>query len=1106
MFSKAPRFQPAPVSETPGPNAYNPTEPQANWKQGVFPNRPATSSRKPLTESENTISVRRPLAPSAKSNLGAGGTTAVTSASAKSQAKLEDRLGKAENRIQDLQREKTQAQNELGDLQTELRLAAQREAKLKQSLEKWERSHSSLKEKSSKLGGLQARLDELTRVHEESKARRQREVEELSERLRTEERHRRSDLAEARKLYEAEKAKADLNERRHGEALAQLADLQKQESGSQDQIREKELLLQKLQEEEESIKVALIDAQMYACRVETQLKAQVEQLQGELDARRARLETESKNQTHQVHAARMEMLEEVEELNTQLVELETQHRHNLGVITGAFSAMRSEAALQLEEQRVAGLGSAQERRSLEALARAQLQEISALTEARQLAQEERDTALGLIDAMQYDLETIVDELRTERAFACDCLEDGNSITSANGERCSGRTEYSIDENVLSWELGQLKSELEQARQRADVLEEELEGLHVRLLAAARDSKETAAALITANAQISTLEATVSSKQRELDLAVAQLAGMSELRVKLQKASDEMANAKKEAKAQSEAARSMSTSLQNARVAEQALREECDGMAAMLDSASRFEALYHELAQQTRHLVERNALAEEEKATLSALNSELLGHTNPNQKIQYMDRVRRELDEVKEDNIHLRVQLEQLVADNEQLTRELRIYKAVDVPLHERPRAMVTRVVRANDHQALLRSVSSTLESTQQQQQQQQQPVAQHQQPPHTTQQCQVHSQKEVDQVAGSRMPVRTVSAPRIPDAAQAKTQVATASRPPPLKKRRSYGRISVHVPEEEAESAESHAEVVSKGVQQYPNLETEQDDADSEEDGDITSRPTVIRNKPRATLVNSGALRATSNPIKPVAELAVEDRGAKTARTMSKPASRPSLGVSSLGVKARRVSELVRASSPPLPMISDASVETPNLLSGALPSPSPNLADWTMDAPTVPIPRMPHGGYGVVHSTPLPISNVEMSRPRPRKSRYSGALRIQVPALPASATPGLLPGTKPRASLVIREENGNESTVYEDDHDQSWRLGWQDDLPEFTIDGVASNQPVRTRTNLGQTGPKAAPTRPAAHTNKKLKPKSSGKPSTKALKPKPGPMARTIFR
>ena len=51
--------------------------------------------------------------------------------------------------------------------------------------------------------------------------------------------------------------------------------------------------------------------------------------------------------------------------------------------------------------------------------------------------------------------------------------------------------------------------------------------------------------------------------------------------------------------------------------------------------------------QVEVLISRNALAEDEAQYLSQMNAEILSHANPNQKIYYVDRIRRELAETKQ---------------------------------------------------------------------------------------------------------------------------------------------------------------------------------------------------------------------------------------------------------------------------------------------------------------------------------------------------------------------------------------------------------------------------------------------------------------------------
>lgn len=72
----------------------------------------------------------------------------------------------------------------------------------------------------------------------------------------------------------------------------------------------------------------------------------------------------------------------------------------------------------------------------------------------------------------------------------------------------------------------------------------------------------------------------------------------------------------------------------------------------LADLSRFQEAYYNLVDETEALVARNNLAEEEADNLSKFNAEILGHNNPAQRILYLDRIRRELAEVKQVSVFI----------------------------------------------------------------------------------------------------------------------------------------------------------------------------------------------------------------------------------------------------------------------------------------------------------------------------------------------------------------------------------------------------------------------------------------------------------------------
>lgn len=66
----------------------------------------------------------------------------------------------------------------------------------------------------------------------------------------------------------------------------------------------------------------------------------------------------------------------------------------------------------------------------------------------------------------------------------------------------------------------------------------------------------------------------------------------------------------------------------------------------LRDALRYEHAYKALSTEVDALVIRNELVEREADHLSQFNAEILGHANPNQKIHYLDRIRRDLADAK----------------------------------------------------------------------------------------------------------------------------------------------------------------------------------------------------------------------------------------------------------------------------------------------------------------------------------------------------------------------------------------------------------------------------------------------------------------------------
>lgn len=1059
--------------------------------------------------------VRRPLAPTTKSNV-LPPTSAPTN-TVKTQVKLQDRLSKAEFRISDLTREKTTALNELGNLQTELRLAAQREAKLKHTLEKWEKSHATLKEKSSKLNDLQSRLVELHKVHEESKARRQKEVEDLSEKLKTEEERGKRDVAEARHEATQEKQRFQELKARYAEMQEEMESLKVQGTASGDVVREKEKMIQELEKQCQSDKIIAIDAQKYARRIEVELNQRIDHLKKEIEQKAEEAASSGARLQTEMDAARSALQAEMEELEDEMEQIEQQHAHNLAMVAKAVSEHIDALQQKVRSDKEVLLGkwhyNASERIRLETLADERAAQIHELVAVVKQVQDDRDAAKQLVSTLQADLSSITAELSAERQLATLLIQQQEDqqhqrVTFAHSTSFDDVSGISSILNSDDASPALLRAELQDLQSRNTLLESETAELQSRLISRSAEAKTAEEALTSARSQLSVLETTLAAKSHEIEILISQLSELEPLRKRLAAATNDLASARAEATAATEAQRSLSASLANSRLAEKAWKEDRDHLANLLDSSEHYQELYLELVDQTKLLVERNALLEEEKAELSALNAELLSHNNPNQKIMYMDRVRQELDEKKRENLALRMELERAEEERKELERELRGYKSVDLPLGRRPRAEVTRVARVEEgHAGLLRKVSGLVEG--------QQPVAavrstgqglesQVSTPvrttfggmgaktPFTTQGPRftaVPLQPELQKsLSGPTREERRVEEKEVEQEVFATTGDALSHPPLPVdtglspKKRRSYGNLSVHAAGEAVDTEEAE-QMDDDTLLPLPTVASQ----------NHVEEVAVRRNRPRHTLVNSGALRIGQQPSSassssipvPISSaltsIPVSHSNPGSAPTAAGTGRRPSLTTSTLGIKARRVSELVRASTPPLSSIADfSSLETPNahLLTAALPSPSPyGLADWTATDETSHVPALnPLRHSAIAHSTPLPHPNARM-----RKSRYSGAQRIPMSTVgDSTATPraGLMGAA--RKSALLGADGGME------DEDDSFRKGWlyqgdedQPHLPEFSIEQ-----------------------KPVVVAQKKQK-KVKGRVSSKIA---PGPMARTFFR
>ena len=128
MFPRAPRFTAARQSDTPGPNAYDPTEMVAHYKRGILVQRDARFKTAASSNEGSSTS-------SASSSIPARamGGTVDSAAALKEKSKWAARVSEAEERVVDLERhanslanEKSQAMAELRECRCDLRVCSGR--------------------------------------------------------------------------------------------------------------------------------------------------------------------------------------------------------------------------------------------------------------------------------------------------------------------------------------------------------------------------------------------------------------------------------------------------------------------------------------------------------------------------------------------------------------------------------------------------------------------------------------------------------------------------------------------------------------------------------------------------------------------------------------------------------------------------------------------------------------------------------------------------------------------------------------------------------------------------------------------------------------------
>ncbi|KAN0064483.1 hypothetical protein ACQY0O_002109 [Thecaphora frezii] len=710
MFSKAPRFPTRPPDAVPGPNAYDPQEPLAHWKQGIYADHAPTQPRRVSDNGGVAVaSLNRVLAPSSQPNLAASTTATTSSVAQKQRQKLESQLSRTAAQLDEQQQRATRFENQANSLATELRLAQQREAKLKAALEKVEKQSARSKDKSAKYAELEERIGELQRVHDESKAKRNTEVQAAvravqegkaaAEKREKELKQREVELKEE---VERWKRKAVEMERERERKAAEAQEEERQRS--EQEAQRLQAAVEGQREHEATLRDRLHRAEAEATRA-------MEKWRREADERE-RLCAQLAQSQH----AQDELERRIEELEDELEERERETRCNLGVMArasgDAVARARREAdedRARWQEQAVAARYEAVRMATVVDEMRAQMQE---LVQVVWQVQEDRDGAKRAAAGAEGDLEALLLERRLDREVDKQMGDEAERETFADDDDDdSGLFGAGPSMSADVVELCQALSDLADQEALTTQLRAEVEELHASLLVVTAERNEATTTLAEVRAQLD-------AAARRAQEAETQLATAAHLQAQRQAARDdeverlrtETEQLKHQLRQQVEATKSMATALGCARTAEAACLDQRDRLAEEVEQLSIYQAMYEDLCVEVRHLASRSELAEAESDHLATITAKLLGHSNPAQKIVYLDRVRRELQEAKREVARFEVLLEHQTEKYEKVKEELDRFKALDLPLACRPRTEMVRVSRvrpgeSGGREAWSRSVS-----------------------------------------------------------------------------------------------------------------------------------------------------------------------------------------------------------------------------------------------------------------------------------------------------------------------------------------------------------------------------------------------------------------
>ncbi|KAJ7188351.1 hypothetical protein C8R46DRAFT_877187 [Mycena filopes] len=660
-FPKGPRFEPQQISDVPGPNSYNlAQESQLDaYKRGaLFEKADRFSKQSPSDHLQGPGTYNSSAKPDTKSHP-------------KPPPNLGDRYAILQRKVEDLER-----------IHSEGKKAHQAEVdRLKLELSRSQKANTEHIDRLEKQKKQSATLDVRIQDLKKTSAAEQAELKDLRVKLRMSE-HERTQLAskqgeagELRKTIQTLESKRREEVREKDRTIAEL-----EKSGAAEK-RKREIAETRLQELQ-----GKGDAEVQAARAQSQL------LQSAL--------TQAQEETRQALTAEMDRASEQDSLLEQL----EQHRLMLMRAAEEYGRLAAETVSATAHAKLKHDHGVLQLRTWR-LERKSANSDGQITELVNLIRHAHDTNSLLLREIH--------DLRMECDFHQQSLPgwDGRQDSLVELYDALGAAVYELhtdqlslhqSESVLSTNLAELYrlrwDELGGAYANADAEVEQERSV----------SRELRVELSAVQRGRQTLEEECTKTRQERDHLATQLATtsgkMDELRISTSVAEQRSSELERKLEAtvrQSEMAASndkkalqqLMETVKKSRMAEDGLRAEIETLTTDLADLDQFQAAYYSLSDEVKALIARNELAEGEAERLSKFNAEILGHNNPAQRIMYVDRIRRELAEIKHKLAVAVVECDTATAQNAELVRELDIYKSASVPLENKPRTVVTRISR-----------------------------------------------------------------------------------------------------------------------------------------------------------------------------------------------------------------------------------------------------------------------------------------------------------------------------------------------------------------------------------------------------------------------------